>query len=239
MRPSPFSARLGAATQVMFAALLGGVALFGSEPGFLPRGVVLFVAFAVPGVVGWIGAVRRRPALLIAAGLTSFVGAFVAFSGVTLIFLVPALLLIVGAVRVQVADPPPERVAILPGLGRAAAACLIVAMLVGAGATALLITDEACWVEYPAGTSPGIQLLPYTMGEMTVPPGASGMSCSTGLISARGVGLAGLLWAGALLLADRSSRRSGASGERQRHPLPERGTDGDEQRAAPVDRDLA
>ena len=58
-----FLARLGAVTQVVFAALLGIVASFGSEPGFLPRGVVLFVVFSMPGVVGWMGAQRRRPAL--------------------------------------------------------------------------------------------------------------------------------------------------------------------------------
>lgn len=194
-------------TQVVFGGLLGIVASLGAEPGFLPRGVVLFLVFAAPGLVGWLGAVRRRPALLAAAGLTSFVGAFVAFSGVSLIFLVPALLLIVGAVRIQVTAPPTGRFAILPALWRVAAACAIVVLLVGAGASALLLTDNACWVQYQAGIEPRIQAVPYTTGEMTVPTNATSMSCSSGVISARGVGLGGLLWAGALVVAERSSRR--------------------------------
>jgi len=202
-----FAARLGALTQVVFAGLIGIVASFGSEPGFLPRGAVLFLTFAVPGLVGWLGVTRRRPALIVAAGLTSFLGAFIAFSGVTLIFLIPALLLVVGAVRVQMLEPPRERVALLPALGRAAVACAIVVMLVGAGASALLLTDNACWVEAPSGAEPRIREVPYTTGEMAVPSNATSMSCSSGVISARGVALGGLLWAGALILAERSSRR--------------------------------
>ena len=205
-----FLARLGAVTQVVFAALLGIVASFGSEPGFLPRGVVLFVVFSMPGVVGWMGAQRRRPALLVAAGLTSFVGAFVAFSGVTLIFLVPALLLVIGAVRV-VTDVPNRPDPIAPTLGRAVAGVAITVLLLGAGITVLLLTDNACWVEYEVGHRPRIEVLPYTTGEMVAPANATSTSCSTGLISARGVTLGVLLWAGALLLAERSSRRGDAA----------------------------
>lgn len=205
-----FAARLGAITQVLFAGILGIVASFGFEPGFLPRGVVLFLVFAIPGLVSWLGVERRRPALLVAAGLTSFVGAFVAFSGVTLIFLLPALLLIAGAVRVQATAPPTVRASILSALGRGLAACAIVAMLVGGGAAALLLTDDACWVEYQVASGPRIQILPYSTGEMTVPPGATGMSCSTGIISAQGVALGGALWLGALVLGERSSRRPDA-----------------------------
>ena len=202
-----FPARLGAVSQVVFAGLIGIVASFGSEPGFLPRGMALFLTFAVPGLVGWFGLARRRPALIAAASLASFVGAVIAFSGVTLIFLIPALLLLLGAVRVQVLEPPKERVALLPALARAAAACAIVVMLVGAGASALLVTDNACWVEYPAGTEPRLREVPYATGEMTVPQDATSMSCSSGVISARGVAVAGLLWASALILSERWSRR--------------------------------
>jgi hypothetical protein len=80
-------------------------------------------------------------------------------------------------------------------------------MLVGAGASALLLTDNACWVEYPTGTEPRIREVPYTTGEMTVPGDATSLSCSSGVISAGGVALGGLLWAGALILSERSSRR--------------------------------
>jgi hypothetical protein len=42
---------------------------------------------------------------------------------------------------------------------------------------------------------------------MQVPEGAISFSCSTGVISARGVGLAGLLGAGALALSIATGRR--------------------------------
>jgi hypothetical protein len=87
----------------------------------------------------------------------------------------------------------------------------ITALLVGAGVSALLLTDDGCWAEYQAGNGPRMQLLPYATGEMTVPTNATSMSCSTGLISARGVALGSLLWVSALVLAERSSRRRNAA----------------------------
>ena len=198
--------RLASMTQVVFAGLLAIVASFAAEPGILPRGVVIFLVFGVPALVGWTGAVRNRPALLVGAGLTSFVGAFIAFSGVTLIFLIPALLFVFGAVQVQGSSRMRGRESIAGGVLRAGAAIAIVVMLVGAGGSALLITDEGCWAD-SSDSGGRVEPFPYTTGEISVPPAATSVTCSTGVISPRGVGLAVLLWAGALLLAERSSRR--------------------------------
>jgi hypothetical protein len=199
-------AKLACLTQLVFAVLLGTVASVAPEPGFLPRGMVLFVGFGMPAAVGALGVARMRPALLCAAGLTSFAGAFVAFSGVTLIFLFPAVLFLYGAVQVQVAEPHARHGSLLGGILRGTAALAIVVMLLGAGAAALLITDEGCWAEY-RGPNAGLTFMPYMAHEIALPSGASSVTCSTGIMSPRGVGLAVLLWAGALLLAERSSRR--------------------------------
>lgn len=197
--------RLASVTQVLFGGLLAIVASSSFEPGFILRGAALFLVFAIPGIVGGLGAVGRRPALLIAAGLTSFVGAFIAFSGVTLIFLIPALLFVFGAVQVQ-GSGPQKRNSIAGGIARAAAAVAIVVLLVGAGASALLVTDDTCWAEYHGAGGARIEPFPYTSGEIALPDDATSASCSTGVISARGVGLAAVLWAGALFLAAQSSR---------------------------------
>lgn len=197
--------RLASMTQVLFAGLLAIVASFAAEPGFLPRGVVIFLVFAIPALVGWLGAVRSRPALMIGAGLTSFVGAFMAFSGVTLIFLIPALLFVFGAVQVQGSSRARGRESIARGIARAGATFAIVVLLVGAGGSALLITDEGCWADY-RDSAGRVEPFPYTTGEISVPPTATSVGCSTGIISPRGVGLAAVLWAGAVLLAERSSR---------------------------------
>ena len=202
----PSLGRLASATQLLFAGLLALIASHDPEPGFVPRGAVLFLVFGVPAIVGWLGAVRGRSAILIAAGMTSAIGAFIAFSGVTLIFLIPALLFLFGAVQVQ-GSSPWERTSIRAEVARMGAAAAILVMLVGAGASALLVTDDTCWTEYHDAAGARIELFPYTTGEIAVPPGATSAACSTGAISGRGVGLAALLWFGALVLAARSSRR--------------------------------
>jgi hypothetical protein len=203
-----FVGRLAAVTQLLFGGILGIVASFGFEPGFLPRGAVLLLVFGMPGLVGLIGAQRRKPALLVAASLTSFVGAFIAFSGVTLIFLIPAILFAFGAVAVETRRRAADR----PSLGRVLvqllAAAAIVVLLLGGGASALLVTDRACWAEYPGTGTARIEPFPYTTGEITVPGAATSVGCTAGVISPRGVGLAAVLWAEAIWLALRTSRRS-------------------------------
>jgi hypothetical protein len=206
-----FAGRLAAVTQLLFAAILGALASFGFEPGFLPRGAVLLLVFGMPGLVGLIGALRRSPTLQVVASLTSFVGAFIAFSGVTLIFLIPSILFAFGAARLAARGRSGRRPSVGGVLGQLLAAGAIVVLLLGGGASALLVTDQACWAEYPGTGSARVEPFPYTTGEITVPGGATSTGCSTGVISARGVGLAAVLWTGATWLTLRSSRRRGTA----------------------------
>jgi hypothetical protein len=199
--------RLAAAIQVIFGAFLGGVGSLAFEPGFVPRGGILFLLFALPGMVGLIGVTQRRSTLVLAAALSCFVGAFLAFSGVTLILLIPAALFLVSAGGLAVRWRPWSAAALLGGVGRLAAAAVVVMLLVGAGAAALTVTDAGCWSQYPSGAGIRVELAPYSTGETEVPAGATVTGCTTGLISARGVGLAGLLGAGALGLALLVARR--------------------------------
>ena len=204
---SQFTGRLAGATQIIFAILISGFSLFQFEPGFLPRGVVLIGVFAAPGVVGLIGVRARRPALLVAAGLTSAVGSFIAFSGVSLIFLIPSVLFLVGAVRLASGNLGSPRGGWTSGLAQALIAVAIVPLLIGAGASGLLITDSACWTTYGSGLDSHIVVQPYTNGEMELPTDATSMHCATGLISPQGVGLAVVLDGAALGLAFLATRR--------------------------------
>src|SRR5690349_17870507 len=149
--------------------------------------------FALPGVVGLIGVQAHRPGLLIAAWLTSAVGAFIAFSGVTLIFLVPSLLFLAGAARLAAGTTTFPRGGWRSSIAQLAVALTIVVLLVGAGASTLLVTDAACWSISTTSLGVRIEVLPYSSGEMDVPSGAIATGCSTGLMSPRGVGLAVLL----------------------------------------------
>ena len=204
---SQVTGRLAGATQVIFAILVSGFSLFQFEPGFLPRGVVLIGVFAAPSVVGLIGVRARRPALLLGAGLASAVGSFTAFSLVTLIFLVPSMLFLVGAVRLAGGYPETGRGGLVDGLAQLAITIAIVPLLVGAGASGLLITDSACWTTYGSGLGSRVVVQPYTTGEMELPTDATSMHCATGLISPQGVGLAVLLDGAALGLALLATRR--------------------------------
>ena len=222
-RDPRFAARLGSLTQLVFALLLGSLASMRDPvPEFLPRGLVLALAFGLPGVVGLLGVRARRPEVVLAAGVVSAAGSVIAFSGVSLIFLIPAFLLLGGAARVRddAADPPPAeprdagarrlpaRLAAL--VGRSLLAITVAGLLIGAGGTVLFITDERCWTafETPAGTV--FATTPFDAGgEQQIPAEGSSAGCATGLISARGVGLATLLGTAAIGLVLVTDRRRG------------------------------
>lgn len=75
------------------AAATSGAAGAAASPGTaVARPVLLAAILAVPGIVGWLGARSRRPSVLIAASAACALQAIVAMSGVTLVFLIPALL---------------------------------------------------------------------------------------------------------------------------------------------------
>jgi hypothetical protein len=133
----------------------------------------------------------------------------VAFSGVTLIFLLPAMLFAAGAVQVEATRAREEREGMARSVARALLSLVVAACLVGAGAAVLLVTDSACWNTYETIVGNRFEVIPFS-NELSVPPGAIASGCSTGLISVRGVGLALVLWLGAFGLADVISRRPGA-----------------------------
>lgn len=212
---SQFLGRLGSITQLTFALLVGTVASLHFEPGFAPRGIVVLVLYALPGLVGLLGVATRRPALLLAACVASAAGAFVAFSGVTLIFLVPALLFLVAAARLAGAPSGAAHDDWIAGIAQGLLAAAVVALFVGAGAAVLLETDSECWsaVRTPFGLR--LERSPFATGEIALPLDAVSMGCSTGLISARGVALGTLLAGAGLALAAVAARRprAGASVE--------------------------
>lgn len=207
---SAFIGRLAGITQITFATIIGVLASLQFEAGFVPRGAALLVVFALPGLVGLIGVGARRPALLVAAGMASTVGAFIAFSGVTLIFLIPALLFFAGAIRLAGApEAGAARERPLGGLVQIVLAAAIVVLLLGAGASTLLVTDSGCWTTYRTPTGVRVETGPFSTGEMVVPLGAESATCSTGLLSARGAGLGAVLGGTALALALVTARRRG------------------------------
>jgi hypothetical protein len=211
MRQTRFLGRLAGLTQLVFAGLIAAVSAFASsgDPDFVPRWAVLFLWYALPGVIGLIGVQADRPWLVLVAGLTTAIGASIAMSGVTLIFLVPAILFLFGAARLARSTPSRRGDGWARGLAQLGLAAAIAVLVVGAGAALLVNTDSACWTEYRTAAGVRIELLPFMTDGVQVPDGATSVSCSTGLITARGVGLAGLLGGAALGLAAIGARRRG------------------------------
>ena len=224
---SGFAGRLASVTQLVFAGLIGGISALAGDlsPDFVPRWLVLVLVYGLPGVIGLLGVLARRPMLLIAAGLTSGAGAVVAMSGVTLIFLVPAILFLYGSARVTEPSRGARRGSWANSLVQVGLAAAIIVLVVGAGASALLNTDSACWTEYRTPAGARIVLMPFSTEGVAVPVGASSVSCSTGLISVRGVGLAGVLAGSALALAavgswQRASGQTGSPSSRRSETSP-------------------
>jgi hypothetical protein len=60
-------------------------------PDLVPTPLATAVLLTVPGLIGWIGALTRRRTVVMAAGVLCLFQSVIAFSGVTLVYLVPAI----------------------------------------------------------------------------------------------------------------------------------------------------
>jgi hypothetical protein len=94
-------AGIAGASVVAFAVAIGVLAAGQSDgnepPDLISRGLASAVLLGAPGLVGLIGAVTGRRTVLIAAGVACLFQSAISFSGVTLIFLVPAILFLRSA----------------------------------------------------------------------------------------------------------------------------------------------
>ena len=159
------------------------------------RPVALFVLFSVPAWIAVIGAIRRRPSLLVIAGVICLAQAYVSFSLVTIGFVVPAILLLVLGAGGRTPDAPHEP-------RRAYAASVAVVVLTFAAWVALLgMTEEVCWTSTanPDG-SLRYERVPVS-DTMTVLPGQSASGCDGGTLTLEGMGVGGVLAIGAVAIA--------------------------------------
>lgn len=89
----------GGAT-IAFSVTLGLLAQSQSDltpPDVVPRALASTVLLGGPGLLGWVGALTRRRSVLVAAGILCLVQSAISFSGVTLIYLMPGVLLLRAA----------------------------------------------------------------------------------------------------------------------------------------------
>ncbi len=167
-----------------------------AAPMIIPRPILTAIFLAVPAAIASIAVIRKSPLMLVIAGLLAFLQSFVAFSGVTLGFLLPALLLILLGVRAGGSDDRSR-----PSRRQLATGVLVIGLVVSAWLVVLGTSETVCWIARlgPDGTPVYRQIpLPDTI---SVAPSEIGGGCDSGVPTAAGLLTGGVLILGALALA--------------------------------------
>jgi hypothetical protein len=185
-RRSLDAALTGALADLLLASIFGAFLSLATEPtgDAVPRPIVLSVLYAVPGFIGLIGVRARRPWLLVAAALPLLPGSLLSFSGITLVFLVPAALMFIGASHMR-REPGGQS----NGAWEACAALVVAALVVAAG-----------WAAVIGLTEPGCVAI------------AGGQTCSSAFVSVRGVLVASACLVAAVAIAAWAARRPQTAG---------------------------
>lgn len=145
-------------------------------PWWLQRPAALFGLLCVPAVIAAIGAIRGSRPLVIAAGVVGLLQSYVAFSGVTLGFVVPALvLLVLGGAERWPGGSPFRRA---DGL----VAVLVIGLTVGAWVSLFAFTAPRCWVGVIGADGTLTTTEVPTAGRISVTDGiTSGSGSATGI----------------------------------------------------------
>jgi len=188
--------QIGTLAQLIFAGAIGAIGLAVAEPSPEPlsRGVALGLLLAAPAAVGWLGTVAGRRSLLLAAVVADVAAVPLSFTGITLLFLVPATLFVAEAARVpQRGETTGAR------LGRAIVGVGIAGLLVGAGFMLLALTEPLCWIATPGPGGLSFQVVPGTAGASI--SGGQAAGCDGAALTLQGIGLAAVLAIGAIALS--------------------------------------
>jgi hypothetical protein len=170
--------------QLALAALLGGIAgrpdAFPNPPEPIPRGLALGLLYALPAATGALGAIGGRRSLLAAAAVMSTIGSVVAFSGVTLVFLVPAVVFARAAGTTSGVRPPQRpswRTLVL--LTLAMVAVVVAALRIGILVLPLLVLSVV-GLEIGRGATHARARLSSQVGGLLLTVGVVGLGISAG-----------------------------------------------------------
>jgi hypothetical protein len=204
---NPKRRRLGYLVAAAVAALAVVVAAFPliqeagsgdlSGPDIVPRPIVIGLLLAMPGALALIAALRGSRPIFIAAGVLCLLQSIVgAFSGVTLGFIIPGILLVaVGLERASSDSLRPTR------RREWLAAAFVVGLGIAAWVVPLALSETVCWIARagPDG-NPVYTVIPNT-DTLTVGLGDIASGCDGGTFTIQGLMLAGVLMIGALAMA--------------------------------------
>jgi hypothetical protein len=200
----PQRRRLGfvlAVTIAALAALIAALPLiqegYGSGelrgPAIIPRPVVIALLLALPAALAALAAVRGSRPIFIAAGTLCLLQSFVAFSGVTFGFLIPAILLIVLGVEGGSRTLLPRR-ALLASL-------LVIGLGIAAWIAPFATGETVCWTARPGPDGKPVYTIIPNSDTLSVEVGELGSGCDGGTFTLQGLMLGGVLWIGTVALA--------------------------------------
>ena len=161
-------------------------------PELMPAPIRLALLFLLPAVLAAIGAMRRSRPILIAAGVLCLAQSFVAFSGVTIPFFVPAVLLLALGVR---SDGETAS-------WRAKVGGVVVLVLGFATWVApFTMTETTCWVAQTGADGAVVSRQVPETETQTLGPTDVAAGCDGGTVTVQGVALAAVSWIGAVAVA--------------------------------------
>jgi hypothetical protein len=172
-----------------------------SGPSIVPRPIVLGLLLSLPAVLASIAAVRGSRPLFVAAGVLALFQSFIAFSGVTLGFVLPAVLLVMLGANSGSAEQgkPGRRREQLAGV-------LVVGLGIAAWLAPFATTETVCWTARPGPDGSVVYTIIPNSDTLTVEIDELGSGCDSGSFTFEGLALSGTFAIGAVALATLATR---------------------------------
>lgn len=171
-------------------------------PAIVPRPIVIAFLLGLPAGLAAIATLRGSRAMLVAAGVLCLLQSIVAFSGVTLGFVIPGILLLgLGLERSSTEPPTPVR------RREWLAGALVLALAIGAWVVPFATGETVCWIAKPGPDgNPVYTIIPDT-GSITHELDAVAGGCDGGAFTLQGLMVGGVLAIGSLAMAGLSPDR--------------------------------
>ena len=172
-------------------------------PEDMPRALAIPALYATMGLLAIIGALRRRPAIVVGAGVLCLVGTILSVA--TIEFAIPGVVLVLLGSRIEAV---PTRLR-----SEAAIAAAAVLLVVSAAIALLVMTQGRCWQATGSPADPTYTVIPCGGEAVLVGGGqtfASGFD--SGLLTTGGGLVEAVLLLGALSLATVTGRTPGSRG---------------------------
>jgi hypothetical protein len=122
--------------------------------------------------------------------------AYIAFSGITIGFVVPAIVLLwLGAAeRWSAEEPPASRTALLAGVA-------VIGLTIAAWISLFALAEDRCWVASQASDGTVTYMVVPATNTMTMGPGLVAGGCDGGTMTVQGIGVSAVLAIGAMAFA--------------------------------------